>query len=178
MIYAIRKGKPLKGGHNTIEFRSFKNFDEESFLQDLSSVPWIEVKQCNDVNDALQLWQCMFQDVVNKHNSKEKQTCKSYSISLLNNDIFMHMSSVTIYTVRQFVQMMIQIRKSTRSTVKVTAMIRKFKKNYFKININNCNGDSGRLWMWKLLGTAPHTQNVSYFRVFFFTSNKNYTFYI
>ena len=57
MIYVIRRGKPLKGSHNTIEFRSFKNFDEESFLQELSSVPWIVVKQCNDVNDALQLCQ-------------------------------------------------------------------------------------------------------------------------
>ena len=25
-------------------------------------------------------------------------------------------------------------------------MIRKSKENYFKVNINNCNGDSGRLW--------------------------------
>ena len=65
----------------------------------------------------------------------------------LNNDIFMHMSK------RDYLH-----RKATRSNDdsdwkvykeyrnKVTAMIRKSKENYFKVNINNCNGDSGRLW--------------------------------
>ena len=32
MIYTIRKGKPVNGAHKTIKFRSYKNFDEKSFL--------------------------------------------------------------------------------------------------------------------------------------------------
>ena len=35
MIYAVRKGKPVKSSHKTIKFRSFKNFDENSFLDDV-----------------------------------------------------------------------------------------------------------------------------------------------
>ena len=64
MIYAVRNGKPAKGVHNTVDFRSYRDFNEDAFLNDLFNVPWIDVKKCDDVNDALQLWQCMFNDVV------------------------------------------------------------------------------------------------------------------
>ena len=42
-------------------------------LDDMFNVPWIHVKICNNVDDALQLWQCMFKDVINKHIPKKSK---------------------------------------------------------------------------------------------------------
>ena len=64
MIYAIRQFKPVKGVHRVTEYRSYKEFDENMFLDDLFSVPWHVVKSCNDVNTALNLWQNMLCEVV------------------------------------------------------------------------------------------------------------------
>ena len=77
MIYAIQKGKPVKGAYKTIKFRSYKNFDEKSFLDDLFNVPWINVKKCDNVDDSLQLWQCMFNDVINKHIPKKSKRVRA-----------------------------------------------------------------------------------------------------
>ena len=147
MIYAIRKGKPVKGAHKTIKFRSYKNFDEKSFLDDLFNVPWINVMKCDNVDDALQLWQCMFNGVINKHIPKKIKRVRAAPSPWLNNDIFKHMSK------RDYLH-----RKAIRSNDtsdwnayklyrnKVTTMIRKSKETYFKVAINDCFGDSGKLW--------------------------------
>lgn len=42
-----------KSSHNTITYRSYKNFDEQEFLSELQSVPWDVIKFFEDVNDIL-----------------------------------------------------------------------------------------------------------------------------
>ncbi len=37
-----------KWSHHTIKYRSYKNFDETSFLSDLQSVPWDIIKVFDD----------------------------------------------------------------------------------------------------------------------------------
>ena len=56
-----------KHGHTTITYRSYKNFDEKSFLADLAVVPWSVIEQFDDVDDALDTWEKLFMDVVNTH---------------------------------------------------------------------------------------------------------------
>lgn len=53
--------------HHTIKYRSFKNFDESKFNEDLASVPWDVIKVFDNVDDALDAWYSLFSDVIDKH---------------------------------------------------------------------------------------------------------------
>lgn len=68
-IFFTRKihGRVPQSGHHTITYRSFKDFDETSFLNDLSSVPWNIVRVFDDPNDMVDTWSNLFLEVVNRH---------------------------------------------------------------------------------------------------------------
>lgn len=53
--------------HNTIRYRSFKNFDEAKFHEELESIPWDVIKVFDTVDDALDAWYSLFSDVIDKH---------------------------------------------------------------------------------------------------------------
>ena len=93
MIYAIRQFKPIKSVHRVTEYRSYKEFDENMFLDDLFNVPWHVVKNSDDVNDALHVWQNMFCEVVNKHIPKKVKRVRGTSSPWLNSNIMNHMST-------------------------------------------------------------------------------------
>ena len=57
----------LKNIHYTISYRSFKNFDENKFIDDLKSTPWDILKVFDDVNDIVEIWSSLFSDIVDKH---------------------------------------------------------------------------------------------------------------
>ena len=59
------------------------------FTDDLLYVPWDDIRLYDDVNDALQVWQSMFKNVVNKHIPTKHRRVPSH---WLNNTIFKHMS--------------------------------------------------------------------------------------
>ena len=45
------------------------------FLEDLSNVSWNDIDLLTDVNEALDLWYNMFNEVVDKHIPKKIETC-------------------------------------------------------------------------------------------------------
>ena len=59
--------QPPKMSHYTISYRSFKNFDELKFVEDLQSVPWDTIKLFDDTDDILEAWLDLFLQVVDKH---------------------------------------------------------------------------------------------------------------
>ena len=56
--------QPKKGKHYTISYRSFKNFDEAKFSNDLNNVPWDIIHIFDDTNDILNAWTDLFLEVV------------------------------------------------------------------------------------------------------------------
>ena len=90
--------------------------------------------KCDNVDDALQLWQCMFNDVINKHIPKKSKCVRAAPSPWLNNDIFKHMSKCDYLHIKA-------IRSNDTSDWnaynlyrnKVTTMIRKSKETYFKV---------------------------------------------
>ena len=99
------------------------------------------------MNDALDLWYNLFNDVVDKHLPKKSKRVRAASNPWLNNDIKNHMST------RDYLH-----RKALRSNDgrdwdefklyrnKVTSMVRKAKEKYCKQSVFKCNGDSKKLW--------------------------------
>ena len=57
----------VKNTHYTISYRSFKNFDENKFIDDLKSTPWDIIKVFDDVNDIVETWSNLFCEIVDKH---------------------------------------------------------------------------------------------------------------
>ena len=45
--------QPPKTDHYTISYRSFKNFNEDKFTEDLQSVPWDTIKIFDDTDDIM-----------------------------------------------------------------------------------------------------------------------------
>ena len=56
--------QPWKRKHYTISYRSFKNFDEAKFFDDLKDVPWDIIHIFDDTNDILTAWSDLFLEVV------------------------------------------------------------------------------------------------------------------
>ncbi len=55
------------GTHINIKYRLFKNFNQDAFVNDLSTTPWNLCYIFDDPNDALNFWQYLFLEVVDKH---------------------------------------------------------------------------------------------------------------
>ena len=53
--------------HQTITYRSFKNFDENSFINDMHGVPLETIKYFNDINEIDEVWNNMCLEIINKH---------------------------------------------------------------------------------------------------------------
>ena len=68
-IFFTRKmhNQPPKTNHFTISYRSFKDFDEVKFNDDLQSAPWDTIKLFDDTNDIFKAWTDLFLQVVDKH---------------------------------------------------------------------------------------------------------------
>ena len=56
-----------KATHHTVKYRSFKNFDEARFNEDLKLIPWDIIKVFDTADDALDTWYSLFSEVVDKH---------------------------------------------------------------------------------------------------------------
>ena len=147
MIYAIRSCKPIKGKHKTIDYRCYKKFDEEAFLDDLCNVSWKDIEKFDNVNDAVDLWQQMFSTIVDKHVPKKSKRVKAKPTPWLNRNITSHMSTRD-YLHRKAIQSNEvsdwDAYKAYRN--KVTGMIRRAKENYCKQSVSQCSNDSKKMW--------------------------------
>ena len=59
--------KAPQGIHKSIRYRSAKNFNKEQFLSELMTAPWYLIKQCYNVDESLDLWMTLFNEVLNNH---------------------------------------------------------------------------------------------------------------
>lgn len=64
---SLRLPKLQHKGHTTIEYRSFKHFDESAFFCDLNRAPFQSVFNCNNADDACNLFLDIFCSIIDKH---------------------------------------------------------------------------------------------------------------
>ena len=65
--WSVKLPKLKKNGHTTIVYRSFKHFNQSSFLFDLANTSFTGVFQETDPDSALSVWCHLFLRVLNKH---------------------------------------------------------------------------------------------------------------
>ena len=56
-----------KNAYNITTYKSFKNFDESSFKNDVSEVPLAIVTAFDDINEIVEVWNTLILEIVNKH---------------------------------------------------------------------------------------------------------------
>ena len=68
-IFCNRKCSSVTGKntHQVITYRSFKNFDEVKFQEDLLTVPWEIIQNFDTVDDMVTAWNTLFLETLNKH---------------------------------------------------------------------------------------------------------------
>ena len=65
--WSCKLSKKLSKGHTTVQYRSFKHFNQNDFLRDLSSAPFAAVLEVSDPTTALVTWYEGFLPVIEKH---------------------------------------------------------------------------------------------------------------
>ena len=71
IVYCTIKSGVSKAPPKTIEYRSYRTFDRNSFIQDLKSIDWDIIDEIQDLDAAVETWNTLFSDVADKHASKE-----------------------------------------------------------------------------------------------------------
>ena len=157
--------KPPKKGHTTIAYRTFKNFQKEAFFQDLNLVPFSNVFNTSDPNDALDDFYNNLLPVINKHAPLRKKRVKSQVLpgwltpeiaaaqkyrdqlkmklkQLYNNNLDQLPDPVKSQKHSDREQAAQEYRKQRN---KVTSLIRASQKSYFSKMITD-NKDTASLW--------------------------------
>ena len=151
----------VKNTHYTISYRSFKNFDETKFIDDLKSTPWDIIKVFDDVNDIVETWSNLFCEIVDKHlplrqhRVKRKQQPKWLTADIIDTfkarDRFKSLNNQEQY-------------KIWRN--KVSKMIKASKKRQYSEIINeNVNNPSSVWKLFKELGASKRNIGSSIFSI-------------
>ena len=82
----LKAGVP-KATPRTIEYRSFKGFDENAFIQDLENVSWHIVDDDSNINDAVLTWNKLFTEVADSHAPLKRRRVKGTTAPWMNNKI-------------------------------------------------------------------------------------------
>ncbi len=67
VCYTRNSRGSVKNKHISIKYRSFKRFNEASFISDLENQPWHRVNQFEDPNEALEVFNTLLMEIVDKH---------------------------------------------------------------------------------------------------------------
>ena len=63
-------------GHTTIQYRTFKRFNKDIFLFDISCAPFSNVYHFNYPDDAMLAWYDLFMPIIDKHAPRRKKRVK------------------------------------------------------------------------------------------------------
>ena len=135
--------------HNNVTFRKSNGTDWYAFREDMSKVNWKDIETCDDLNDAVEKWENMVLNVINKHMPwRTKRMRKTYS-PWLNESIYNLIKQRDSAKKKAIAQKKEKFWKKYRELRnKVTSVIRKAKKRYYIEKLANC---SDRNESWKIL---------------------------
>jgi hypothetical protein len=128
------------GVHNVISFRSFKNFDINLFLFDLSQADFQSVYNFSDPEEALNSWYNVFLGVVNQHAPVRKKRVKNASLPpWLTNEIIQAMAQ------RDHLKKSKQFDEYKKVRNRVKNLVRDSKKDLFCKLVEN-NKNTAQIW--------------------------------
>ncbi len=143
-ILAIHHNKCSKESdsqHKVISFRSMKQFDKDSFLNDLMTVPWEIVTQSSDPEEALSTWYELFLTVLDKHAPvKTKRVKKWHQADWITQDILEAIKK------RKDLRKKKQFKAYRKQRNLVKAMMKKAKTEYYNSLLSDNSKGTNQVW--------------------------------
>ena len=87
LVYCVLKAGVIKATPKTIEYRSYKNFNVNTFLADLNSVPWHVIENEEDIDDDVFIWNQLFCEIADLHAPVRVRRIRGVPLSWLNDKI-------------------------------------------------------------------------------------------
>ena len=148
IVFCTIKGGVKKLPPKLLEYRCFKNYNKEAFLHDLSNTPWSIIESANDVDDAVFLWEGLFNSVANDHAPIKSKRVKGKQTPWLTNKLLeirrdrdYHWKQAQKSNNSQYHwQMYRKLRNFANSEEK------KLKSEYYCRLIEDAKGDSSKMW--------------------------------
>ena len=141
--------------HQTINYHSFKHFDEQSFIQDLSLIPWEVIQLFNNVDEMVEIWNSLFLEVVNKHAPLKchriKRKCQPDKITP---EILDHIKERNKCKINGNLDQYRILRN------KITSLIKNSKQNVHQAEIENGKDDPRSIWkLFRNFGAKGQSQD-------------------
>ena len=134
--------------HHTISYRSFKNFNEQTFTSDLQDAPWDLIKVFDDTNDVVDTWSHMFLSIVDKH-----LPLKSHRVKYKQQPRWMSPEIIDAIKTRDRYKSLNNDNQYKIWRNKVASLIKQSKKAQYSALINENNNNPGSVWkLFKEIG--------------------------
>ena len=160
IIVCVIKGGVKKGPSRIIEFRSYKRYCEDAFINELDEVNWHLIDDIPDIDTAVAAWSSMFTDVADRHAPIKKLRVKGCSTPWLMSDLSTAMRERDSYHRKAIRSNSPSMWKKFRKLkLSVNKQLRECKTNYFRDLIQKNSGNSAKLW--KTLNEVTSRQRFS-----------------
>jgi hypothetical protein len=87
LVYCVVKSGVKKAPPRTIEYRSYKSFNANTFIQDMNNVPWHVVENESDIDSAVLMWNKLFCDIADAHAPVKRRRVKGTQVPWMNSKI-------------------------------------------------------------------------------------------
>ena len=160
LVYCVMKSGRFRAPPKTIEFRSFKNYNRDSFVSDLRQVPWhVALNNYKDIDDCVDTRSKLFSEVAESHAPIRTTQVRGFSIPWLNPNISDLMSKRDCHLKKaKGNKCSIHWRLYRDLTNKVTQSIKKAKSDYYTSLIIESSKSSGKDFWRAFKQTLPSTR--------------------
>ena len=87
LIYCTAKSGVSKGPPRIIEYRSYRTYDKNAFINDLKEVDWDLVTNRDNINSAVNGWNEMFLNIANRHAPLKQPRVKGIQIPWMTSNL-------------------------------------------------------------------------------------------
>ena len=151
MVFAYRKLclKEMTGGHNTITYRNFRNFNRINFRNAIASQSWNDITNLTDPNEVWVKWKSSFLSIVAKLCPSRTMRVRVRSCSWITSDLKKGMHDRNILKMKAIKSNdrndWMRFKKQ-RNLCADDSRIRSAIQNYYLNNFNECTGNFRKTW--------------------------------
>ena len=147
LVYAVRKCIKPKFKARKISVRSFKNFDHDEFLEEISQIPWSTIESFDHIDDAWSSSKTLFTDIADKHAPVKTITVRGRPAPWVTDDfIAMTWERDHLKHIAEKHGDPLSWDRYRKHRNRVNRECLKLKKSYFTDKVEQNKSDSTKLW--------------------------------
>ena len=147
VIFGVRYSKMMKSSTRYVKKRSYKNFDENKFIEKVRKLSWWDIYQSEDVDEAVDLLTTKLSAILNTMAPvRTFQTNSKYCPWLSEQTKLLILERNKAQELVSENRTDENIKKFKRLRNEVTKKLKNDKIQWQKQKLEKCNNDSGKLW--------------------------------